>query len=185
MGETKGKTDSQTLLRVARHEAGHCLIGWLRDEKPVQITIVARGKAGGFVEREEDENRMIYSKQELEGMIRQAMGGRAGELLYYGEDDGLTTGVSGDLKTATHYAGMMVRDYGMGEGIGPVAIDPGRLGDGPLAIKVMESIEKIVKEQLDLAVMELRNHRAVMDSLVTNLMEKNRLTRIELEGILP
>ncbi|MBW2638232.1 MAG: AAA family ATPase [Deltaproteobacteria bacterium] len=69
MGEPKGRTDPETLLRVARHEAGHCLVGWLRGEKPVQITILARGKAGGFVEREAEEDRMIYTKGELEGLI--------------------------------------------------------------------------------------------------------------------
>jgi len=184
MGEVKGETDPETLLRVARHEAGHCMIGWLRGERPVQITIVARGRAGGFVEREADEDRTIYTQPELEGMIRQAMGGRAAEILYYGEDDGLTTGVSGDLKTATHYAELMVRDYGMGAGIGQVAIDPGRLTDGPLAIKVMESVEKIIKGQLDRAITELRDNRESLDRLVNNLMDKNRLTRAQLEAIL-
>jgi cell division protease FtsH len=184
MGEAKGETDPETLLRVARHEAGHCLIGWLRGEKPVQITIVARGNAGGFVEREADENRMLYTRAELEGTIRQSMGGRAAEIIYYGEENGLTTGVSGDLQTATHYAEIMVRAYGMGEGIGQVTIDPKRLADGPLAIKVMEAAEKIVKSQLDRAITELQERRESMDQLVDKLMEKNRLTRSELEAIL-
>lgn len=184
MGEMKGETDPQTLLRVARHEAGHCLIGWLRGEKPVQITIVARGKTDGFVEREADENRIIYSKSELEGIIRQSMGGRAAEIIYYGDDDGLTTGAAGDLQRATHYAGLMVRDYGMEKGIGQVAINPKNLNDGPLAIKVLESVEKIINSQLIYAIDELRKHRKSLDHLVERLMEKNRLTRNELEIIL-
>ncbi len=184
MGDLKGETDPETLLRVARHEAGHCLIGWLRGEKPVQITIVARGKAGGFVEREADEDKMIYARSDLEGMIRQAMGGRAAEIVYYGDENGLTTGVSGDLKTATRYAESMVRDYGMGRDVGQVAIDPSRLRDGPLAIKVMEGVERIVKGQLDLAIAELESHRDSLDRLVDQLMEKNRLTRADLDSIL-
>ncbi|MCD6298453.1 MAG: hypothetical protein J7M30_15005, partial [Deltaproteobacteria bacterium] len=87
-------------------------------------------------------------------------------------------------KTATHYAELMVRDYGMGAGIGQVAIDPRRLTDGPLAIKVMESVEKIIKDQLDRAISELKNNREALDLLVNNLMDKNRLTRAELEAIL-
>jgi ATP-dependent metalloprotease FtsH len=185
MGEARKTTDPDILLRVARHEAGHCLVGWLRGEKPVQITIVARGKAGGYVERQSDEEKMLLCKTELEARTRQAMAGRAAELLYYGNINGLTTGVSGDLQSATHYAGLMVRDYGMSEKIGQVAIDPGRLGDGPLAIKVMESVETIIKNQLELAVAELKENKKYLDKLVEQLMEKNRLTTEELEEILP
>lgn len=184
LGDVKGETDPETLLRVARHEAGHCLVGWLRGEKPVQISIVARGKAGGFVERAVDEDKMIHSKPEIEGMIRQAMGGRAAEIIYYGEENGFTTGISSDLKNATHYALQMVRAYGMGEGIGQVAVNPQQLADGPLAIKVMESAEKIIKQQLDQAVDELEKHKDMLDRLVAELMEKNRLTLDELSKVL-
>jgi len=185
MGEARKTTDPDTLLRVARHEGGHCLVGWLRGEKPVQITIVARGKAGGYVERQSDEEKMLLSKTELEGRIRQSMAGRAAEILYYGNIDGFTTGVSGDLQSATHYAGLMARDYGMSETIGQVAIDPRRLADGALAIKVTEAVAAIVKTQLELAVAELKENKQYLDKLVEQLMEKNRLTTEELEKILP
>ena len=184
MGEIRGPSDPDTLLRVARHEAGHCLVGWLLGERPVQVSIVARGGAGGFVEREAEEERTLYRKPELEGLIRQAMAGRAAEILYYGDEDGLSTGAAADLRSATRYAERMVRDYGMGEGVGQVFIDPGRLSDGPLAIRVMTAAGKIIGEQMDRAVAELRSRREVLDRLVAALMEKNRLTREELEIIL-
>ena len=184
MGEARATTDPDTLLRVARHEAGHCLIGWLRGEKPVQITIMARGKAGGFVEREADEDRMLYTKGELEGMIRQAMGGRAAEMLFYGEDEGLSTGVGEDLRAATRYAEMMVRNYGMDKSLGQVALDSQRFDAGPLAADVMRGAERIVREQLERARKDLADHRAAVDRLVEELREKNRLTRSELERIL-
>jgi ATP-dependent Zn protease len=185
MGEATDPADPETLLRVARHEAGHCLVGWLRGDKPVQVTIMARGKAGGFVERETDESRMLYTKQELEEWIRQAMAGRAAELLYYGDEKGLTTGVGEDLRAATRYAEMMVRRYGMDEGIGQIVLEADQLGGGPLAGEAMRAAGRIVKKQLDRALSELEAHRGELDRLVEALMEKNRLTREELEGILP
>jgi len=185
MGEAKKTTDRETLLRVARHEAGHCLIGWLRGEKPVQITIVARGNAGGYVEREADEDKMLYTRTELLGRIRQSMAGRAAEILYYGMEEGLTTGVSGDLQTSTHYAEMMVRDYGMDDHIGQIKIDPRRLADGPLGIEVNMAVQKIIRSQLNQGLEELKKHQTSLDKLVQELMEKNRLTREELERILP
>jgi ATP-dependent metalloprotease FtsH len=184
MGEARATTDQDTLLRVARHEAGHCLIGWVRGEKPVQITIMARGRAGGFVEREADEDRMLYTKGELEGMIRQSMGGRAAELLFYGDDEGLSTGVGEDLRAATRYAEMMVRSYGMDTSVGQVVLDPQRFDNGPLAADVMRGAARIVNEQLERGRQELAQHRAALDRLVAELMEKNRLTRSDLEGIL-
>jgi ATP-dependent Zn protease len=136
------------------------------------------------VEREADEEKMLYSKPELEGLIRQLMGGRASEIIYYGKELGLTTGASNDLKAATRYAEHMVRSYGMEEEIGHIAIDPSRLADGPLAIKISAAAEKIIRHQLEQAIEELRNQRENLDKLVEALMEKNRLTLNELEDIL-
>jgi ATP-dependent metalloprotease FtsH len=184
MGEARSTPDPRTLLRIARHEAGHCLIGWLRGEKPVQITIMARGKAGGFVEREADEDRMLYTKGELEGMIRQAMGGRAAEMLHYGADEGLSTGVGEDLRAATRYAEMMVRSYGMDDSVGQIALDSQRFDNSPLAADVMRGAARIVKEQLERAREDLADRQPSLDRLVEELMEKNRLTRSDLEEIL-
>jgi len=185
MGETRSVPDESSLLRTARHEAGHCLIGWLRGDKPVQVTIVARGNAGGFVEREAEENRTRYLRPELEGMIRQALAGRAAEIVYYGDDEGLSSGASADLQAATHWADLMIRDFGMSDGFGPVYIDSKRIADGPLAIRVLEEIRKITSLQMDRARELVIRHQSIVDKLVDALMEKNRLTREELEAIMP
>ena len=183
-GEAREATDQATLLRIARHESGHCLIGWLAGERPVQVTIVARGQAGGFMESQADENIIIYTRAQMENLIRKAMGGRAAEIVYYGPGGGLSTGVSGDLKQATRWASMMVKDYGMTDDFGPVAVDGSSLKDGPLAGLVMEASRKIIQAQLDLAIEYLQRHREVMDRLVETLMKKNRLTGSELELII-
>jgi ATP-dependent Zn protease len=184
LGDLKTVTNPDPLLRTARHEAGHCLIGWLRGQKTVQISIVARGDVGGSVEREADEERMMYTIEDLEGMIRQSLRGRAAEMVYYSEKGGLTTGASADLKSATHSAELMVREYGMGDGIGHVVIDPKRLGDGPLAIEVMQATERIIKQQIDSAVQLIKENRPTIDRLVYALMEKNGLTHEDLESIM-
>lgn len=184
MGETKGETDPETLLRVARHEAGHCLIGWLGGEKPVQISIVARGRAGGFVERDSDEHKMLLSKPAIEARIRQAMGGRAAEVVYDGREAGMSSGVASDLRAATGYAEAMVRDYGMSP-LGQVALDPRRLSDGPVALEVVRAVEATIAVEFDRAVAEIESHRGSIDRLVEALLEKNRLTREDLDRILP
>ncbi len=184
LGEARPAADRKTLLRVARHEAGHTLIGWLAGQRPVQVTIMARGRAGGFVEREAEEERMLITKPEIEARIRQAMAGRAAEILYYGAEDGLSSGAGEDLQVATRHAEAMVRSYGMDPAVGQVVLDAKRFGDGPLAVRAMRAVERIVARQLEQAVAELTRHRRELDLLVDQLMERNRLTRDELEAIL-
>ena len=184
LGEAIKTVSPEALLRVARHEAGHCLTSWLMGIIPVQVTIVARGNTGGYVENEADDRQIVYTKTEILGLIRRAMGGRAAEIVFYGDIDGLSSGAAADLKQATYWAEVMVRDYGMDEGLGQLAIDPKRLKDGPLAIKVMKAAEKIVAGQLETAMAGLMQHREKLNLIVSELMEKNRLTRQDLEKIL-
>jgi ATP-dependent metalloprotease FtsH len=184
MGEAKDLPDEETLLRIARHESGHTLIGWELGIPAFQVTIVGRGSAGGYLERQADETKTIYTKQELENMICQAMGGRAAEMIFYGENSGLSTGVSGDLQSATRWAQRMVAHYGMEATIGQIFIHPDELKGSPVAGKVHEAVQAIVKRQLDRAVTLLENDREKLETLIEALVEKNRLSKEDLEAIL-
>jgi ATP-dependent Zn protease len=183
MGEANKTPDAATLERVARHEAGHALINWLSGNLPVQVTIVGRGSAGGYVEKEAQEEKIIYTRGELEQMICQAMGGRAAELIYYGDADGLSTGVASDLRAATYWAQRMITEFGMSE-LGQVFVDTRRLPEGALADKVSVAAERIVHAQLERAVASLREHQGDLDRLSSELLSKNRLSRADLERIL-
>jgi len=187
MGVAKGSPDPLTLERIARHEAGHTLIAWLGGNLPVQVTIVGRGGAGGFMEREADENRIIYTKPEIEQLICESMAGRAAELLYYGENDGLSTGVGSDLRHASQWASRMVQEFGMDQELGQLAvadITGTRGGDGPLNARVAQQVRLIVDEQLKRALTVLQKNRNVLDALIVELLKKNRLTREEMIKIL-
>lgn len=183
MGEASKTPDPATLERIARHEAGHALIGWHLGIPPVQVTIVGRGSAGGYVEPESREEKIIYTLGDLETMICQAMGGRAAELLYYGEQEGLSTGVASDLRQASTWARRMIREYGMTAEVGQIYIDDQSLREGQVAAQVNLSAEKIVHAQLDRAVELLNTHREQMDTLSKELLSKNRLTRDDLKRI--
>ena len=185
MGEARERSTSrETLLRTARHEAGHGLMAWLTGEKPVQITIVARGGAGGFVETMSDETRMLYTKPELEKIIKRTLGGRAAEIIYYGRREGLSTGASNDLEKASSLAQGMVCRYGMSDGLGPLVVNPEAAAQGPLALKISDEIQGIVQDQQEQAVEILKSHKTSLDKLATALLEKNRLAASELEELL-
>ncbi len=185
MGEASNRPDEETLRRIACHESGHALLGWLMNRPPVQVTIVGRGHAAGYVEMESQEERIIYTKIELENTICELMGGRAGEIVCYGSEEGLSTGISDDLRKATRWAQRMAREFGMTEDLGQVALDGHQLSDGPLAIKVTEVAGRIVSSQMQTAIKILTENREHLDRLVEALLEKNSLTREDLEDILP
>jgi ATP-dependent metalloprotease FtsH len=187
MGQASSTPEPAMLERIARHEAGHTLVAWLGGNKPVQVTIVGRGGAGGYMERESDEERVLYTKPQLEQMIREAMGGRAAEILYYGNEEGLSTGVAADLRHATQKAVRMVREFGMDGEMGQVAlheVSGQRPDGGELAMVVARRAQAIVSAQLDRTLALLRADRARLDRLASELLTRNRLTRDELEVVL-
>jgi ATP-dependent metalloprotease FtsH len=183
MGDIKTMPSLSILKRIARHESGHALIAWLGGNAPVQITIIGRGYAGGYMEREADEDMVIYTKPELEQRICEAMGGRASEILYYGEEEGLSTGASEDLKKATSIARMMVLEFGMSKDFGFLSVD--KDFSPTLSIEIKVAIDKIIREQLERALKILEENRKYLNKLSKTLLENNRLTKEEMKKILP
>jgi cell division protease FtsH len=101
---------------VAYHEAGHAVVSFfLPNTDPIQkITIVPRGRAGGYV-MPLPEDRSTHSSEHFEDSIAMALGGRASEEIFFGR---ITTGASSDLQQATRWARMMVMEFGMSERLG-------------------------------------------------------------------
>ena len=104
---------------TAYHEAGHAIcMHVLENVSPVhQVTIVPRGRAGGFTEPLPQEDQMYGTKNEMKETIIMALGGRVAEELIM-ED--ISTGASNDLERVTSIARAMVTKYGMSEKLGPM-----------------------------------------------------------------
>ncbi len=179
-GETK-KWDISQLERVARHEAGHALLCYLGGEKPSYLTVVARGNHGGYMQRAEQEGKAIYTKDELLARIRTSLGGRAAEIVYYGEYDGISTGASGDLVSATGIARQIVCTYGMDEDFGLAVVDGAAASNGTMSVEVRASVNRILKEQMGEAVRLISENKEKINSLVAELLSKNHLNAAEIE----
>ena len=181
-GEKK-KWNDDLLLRVARHEAGHALLCWLSGEKPSYLTIVARGSHGGYMQHEDNEGKALYSRAELRDRIRISLGGRASEIVYYGAEDGISTGASGDLQNATALARSMICDYGMSERFGLAAIDTNATTFGGFASEIYQEINKVLSEEMEKAIALLAVNRAAIDAIVDELMKQNHLTGDEIDAV--
>jgi len=105
---------------TAYHESGHALVAVLTpDCDPVhKVTIIPRGMALGVTQTLPEEDRLNYTRDQIVGIIRHAMGGRAAEELVFNQ---FTTGASNDLEQATDWAHRMVCKYGMSLKLGPVS----------------------------------------------------------------
>ena len=119
--ERKTKVYSKKEKEIAAyHEAGHALVAhYLPFASPVQkISIIARGKAGGYTLKTPLEERSFYFKKEFLDELASMLGGYAAEKLIYND---ITTGASSDLEIATDLARQLVLKFGMSEKLGPIS----------------------------------------------------------------
>ena len=137
----KDKTVSQKERElVAYHEAGHTIVGLVLSNARVvhKVTIVPRGRAGGYMIALPKEDQMLLSKEDMKEQLAGLMGGRVAEEIIFNVQ---TTGASNDFEQATQMARAMVTEYGMSEKLGPVQYE------GSHAMFGAQSPQKSISEQ--------------------------------------
>ena len=105
---------------TAFHEAGHAVVSKFSPKAdPVnEISIVPRGRAGGYTLQLPTDDKSYITRTELEDRIRVAMGGRIAEDIIFHD---ISTGASNDIVQATRIAKAMVTEYGMNSSLGPIS----------------------------------------------------------------
>lgn len=157
--------------RVAFHEAGHSICGLvLSDSRTVRkVTIVPRGRAGGYNIMLPKDDQFILTKKQLFEQIVGLMGGRAGEEATIGDK---SIGASNDFEQATQIAHSMVVNYGMTESLGMVELEKegesNPYGFKPYSEATSAKIDEAVKKILDEA------HAKALE-IVKDNKEKHRI----------
>ncbi|HEL1584171.1 TPA: ATP-dependent zinc metalloprotease FtsH [Streptococcus suis] len=125
---------------VAYHEAGHTIVGLvLSNAREVhKVTIVPRGRAGGYMIALPKEDQMLLSKEDMKEQLAGLMGGRVAEEIIFNTQ---TTGASNDFEQATQMARAMVTEYGMSEKMGPMQYE------GSHAMFGGQTTQKYISEQ--------------------------------------
>jgi cell division protease FtsH len=182
--------------RTAYHEAGHALVTWLvpEGEKPMKVSIVPRGRAGGVNWIAPDEDRFHHGLDYFKARLIMLMGGRAIERLIYGQP---YAGVEMDLKQATKMARYMVTHWGMSDRLGPMSFRMGEehvfLGkeiqeprdfSETTAAVIDEEVQKLLREADEQAYELLKANRDKVERIVDALMQREELLRDEIEAIL-
>jgi cell division protease FtsH len=171
--------------RTAYHEAGHALLGMLQPgADPVRkVSIVPRGRALGVTLSTPDSDRYGYDTNYLRGRIVGALGGMAAEQEIYGVT---TSGAESDLEHVTRVARSMVGRWGMSDRIGPLSIlplegDPRMAGVSETLLNAVDDeVRRITEECYAEARRLIREHRAQLDAIVTELLAHESLDEAEI-----
>jgi len=180
---------------TAYHEGGHALVAAaLRHTDPVtKVTILPRGRALGYTMVVPLDDKYSTTRNEILDQLAYALGGRVAEELVFHDP---TTGASNDIEKATGLARKMVTQYGMSERVGAIKLGSGSgevfLGrdvgherdysEGVAEI-VDEEVRRLIEAAHDEAWEILVEHRAVLDDLVLELLEKETLNREQLAQV--
>ena len=174
----------QDRRRIAYHEGGHAIVGMLTPgADPVRkVSIIPRGQALGVTLSTPDDDRFNFSEQELRAKIRVSAGGRAAELIVFGE---ATTGAESDIQQVTRIARGMVERWGMSDKVGFLTVaqqdgqSPLLPGAEPVSEATQELIDtevrRIVDEEMEITEQLLSDNRERLDSLAEALLERETL----------
>ena len=180
---------------TAYHEAGHAIVSrLLPDTDPVHmITIVPRGRAGGFTSFLPEEDRSYTTKNEMKHEIITLLGGRCAEHLVLND---ISTGASNDIERATKVARAMITQYGMSDKLGPIMYDfdsdevfvgkefgKAKHYSDRVAYEIDEEMRKIIKDAFDKALKLLEDNIDLLHKLAKVLLEKETIRAEEFENI--
>ena len=186
-------TEKERIL-TAYHEAGHALLTRLLDKssKIHQVSIIPRGRAGGYTMNMPAEDHNYSTKKEMLREIVILLGGRVAEGLKLSD---ISTGASNDLKRATDLARSMVTQYGMSSRLGPICYDSDEevfLGrdfahakdySEKIAAEIDEEISSIISQQYKEAEKLLSAHDEMLEKIAAALLEKETINESEFDAL--
>ncbi len=181
---------------VAYHEAGHALVGYfLPHTDPVhKVSIIPRGKAGGYTLMLPEEDRYYMTRSELLDRVSALLAGRVAEKVVLDE---ISTGAQNDLERSTSIVRQMIMEYGMSEELGPITLgrkqsqvflgrDLGR--DRDFSEEIAKSIDKEIRRTIDscynMAEEIIVQYRDKLEQVAEALLEKETLEAEEIEALI-
>ena len=172
---------------TAYHEAGHAVVmKLLPNADPVhEISIIPRGRAGGYTMHLPNEDRAYTSKSKLKDEMVGLFGGRVAEQLVIGD---ISTGAKNDIDRASAIARSMVMEYGMSEKIGTISygsdqnevflgrdLGRGRNFSEELGSEIDKEVKKFIDEAYNSAERLLKENIDKLHAVSKALLEKEKL----------
>lgn len=195
--EKKSRIISQHEKEItAYHEAGHAILFHvLPDVGPVYtVSIIPTGPgAAGYTMPLPEKDDMFMTKGRMLQDIMVSLGGRIAEEIIFKD---ITTGASSDIKKATKEARMMVTRFGMSENIGVICYDDdddevfigrdlahAKTHSEMISGEIDKEVKTIIDECYAKAKEIILENEDVLHRCAKLLLEKERITREEFEGL--
>jgi len=192
--EKKTRNMSEKEKRItAYHEAGHAVVTkLLPSQDPVhQISIIPRGRAGGYTMSLPEEDRYYMTKQTMLDEIIVLLGGRAAEKIIL---DDISTGASNDIERASKIARQMVTKFGMSDKIGPISFGnesnevflgkdfvQSRSVSERVASEIDDEIMHIIETKYEECLKLISENKDKLECVAAALMEREKLSGEEFE----
>ncbi len=174
---------------VAIHEASHAVVAHLmRRHMAIDlVTIERHGDTGGMVKNLLSEDRFTQWKSEFETDIMVSLASLAGERMFFGGDN--SSGVTGDLRSATAVAALMEGAWGMGDQLVSMAVDQTAMGQqaNPAAAALQrrrDAIDARLQDLYDQTWALLEEHREQLLALAAVLEERKTISGEEVAEIM-
>lgn len=180
---------------TAYHESGHAIVsGFLEDNDKVHmITIIPRGRAGGFTAYLPQEDAKFMTKRQMQHKLISLLGGRAAEEVVL---DDISTGASNDIERATKIAHAMVTKYGMSKRLGPMMyggddaevflgeeLGKNKQYSDKIAYEIDSEMRELIDEAYNKALNILNENIDLLHALANKLLEKETIGQEEFEAI--
>ena len=185
------RMSDDSLKRTAYHECGHAMMGWGSplQKDVIKISIIPRGRAGGYTQQVQDEAMDPQTNDFLFSQLCLLLGGRVAERVILGD---ISTGAVDDLQRATKVAMDQLLAFGMGKGLGHLAFKPTDKTDGrnwmgfseDLHAKVEAEARQLVDEAYDHTVATLTRDKDKLHALAQKLLKEKELMKPDIEAIL-
>lgn len=181
---------------TAYHEAGHALVAIsLPHSDPVhKVSIVSRGRAGGYTLKLPTEDKHLRSKPEFESELAVLLGGYVSEKTIF---KNVTTGASNDLKVASDLARRMVTQYGMSDALGPITfgekdelvflgkeISSSKNYSETVAFQIDQEVKKLISKALISAKKVLEVKIETLHKIAKELIAKETLEQKEFYALI-
>ncbi len=181
---------------TAYHEAGHAIAAYsCKTQDPVhQISIIPRGRAGGYTMQLPSEDRSYKSRSEMRESLIVLLGGRVAEALVLGD---ISTGASNDIERATQTIRAMITKYGMSDDLGPIAYgsdngepflgrDMGHVRDysEETASEIDAELRKMMSNAYDQTEQILKNHMSKLHEVAKQLFSNEKMSGEEFYAIM-
>lgn len=180
---------------TAYHEAGHAVVSKMlpTQNRVHQVSIIPRGRAGGYTLSLPKEDTFFNSKTEMLEEIVSLLGGRVAEQISLND---ISTGASNDIERATNIAKSMVTKYGMSEVLGArtfgdqnnevfIGRDYGHTVDysQDTAAKIDNEIKNIIDDCYQRCVNILTENQDKLNQVAKLLLEKEKIEGDEFDAL--